>query len=119
MDSGVYQIRHVATGHLYVGSSTELTKRFKAHRRLLEKGTHHSPRLQFSWNKDGPGSFVFELLETCDPGVVFVREQFYFDTLKPVFNAAPISGSRRGVPHSAASKAKLSGAHLDRKRAPE
>lgn len=63
---GIYAIRHVASGKLYVGSSVDVHKRRREHRSALKRGDHANARLQNAWNKYGPGAFVFEILEIVD-----------------------------------------------------
>lgn len=65
-----------------MGSSINLTRRLGRHRLALTKGNHHSPHLQNVWNKYGPDSVEFQVLETL-PGAteaeLIAREQFYID----------------------------------------
>jgi group I intron endonuclease len=65
MEIGVYLIKNEATGKVYVGSSSCLSKRLYEHRRLLRKGQHRNRHLQSAWNLDGEGSFRFEVVSRC------------------------------------------------------
>src|SRR5208337_5409024 len=56
-DSGVYSITNVVTGKRYIGSACNFRSRWKDHRTLLLQEKHHSPKLQNSWRKHGPGAF--------------------------------------------------------------
>lgn len=85
--SGIYQIRCLASGKRYIGSSARIAKRWYEHRRDLSLGDHRSPRLQKAWLKHGENSFVFELIEECAKEVLFEREQFHIDALKPDYNS--------------------------------
>ncbi len=59
----IYKIRNVVNSKFYVGSAIDTRTRFRQHRRLLRKGTHHSKHLQASWNKYGEDAFKFEVVE--------------------------------------------------------
>ena len=61
--AGVYVIRCVPSGEVYIGSSMDVQKRFAGHRSALGRGTHHNRRLQAAWDHYGEDSFEFEVLE--------------------------------------------------------
>jgi group I intron endonuclease len=95
--SAVYQIRNVANGNRYVGSSSDVRARWRAHRRCLNLGKHHAPHLQAAWTKYGPDAFVFEYLETCSPDALFAVEQRYLDANRgSLYNCQPNAGGGRG-----------------------
>ena len=50
---GVYKIENSVNGKYYIGSSNNIYRRWKEHIKLLNKNNHHSPHLQFAWNKYG------------------------------------------------------------------
>jgi group I intron endonuclease len=82
MTTGVYCIRHIENGRLYIGSTTQsFQTRWSVHKCNLEANKHHSVHLQRAWTKYGSKSFVFEVLEECDPALCLVREQYFLDTL--------------------------------------
>jgi group I intron endonuclease len=60
--SGIYQILHVPSGKLYLGSAADIHQRWRVHRGLLRKGSHHSRILQRGWDKYGAQQFVFSIL---------------------------------------------------------
>ncbi len=114
--SGVYAISH-ELGKVYVGSSVCIAYRWSLHRQDLEKGKHHSIRLQRSWNKYGPNSFSWEVLEIVPPerAKLVEREQFHIDRLKSSdpkygFNISPTAGSPLGHKHTAETRARMSAA---------
>lgn len=110
---GIYQIRNLVNGKVYIGSSCEIGKRFCQHKWLLGIGKHHSPYLQNAWNKYGPDAFVFEVLENCSEEDVLKREQWYLDEKKPYdrvngYNNARFAESgAKGRPMSEKNKAIL------------
>lgn len=106
--SGVYVIRHVASGRRYVGSAVNIGKRWKEHLRGLSTGKHHSRFLQRAWDKHGQAAFAFEVALYCDRGNLLMYEQALIDFYKPEFNSAPTAGSQLGFKMSDAAKAKMS-----------
>ena len=59
----IYKIRNVVNGKFYVGSAKDTRVRFRQHRKLLRKGTHHCKHLQAAWSKYGEDVFKFEVVE--------------------------------------------------------
>jgi group I intron endonuclease len=62
---GIYQIRNLLDGKVYIGSSKNIKERFKAHKKSLNLGKHYNIHIQRSWNLCGDCNFVFEILEEC------------------------------------------------------
>ena len=110
--SGVYAITHTASGRQYVGSSVDIAKRWRQHRTTLNCKRHRSRFLERMWHKYGADAFSFTVLEYVpDVTRLLEREQFYLDTLKPVFNTNPQASSRLGAKFSPESLARLSASH--------
>ena len=87
MISGVYQIRNLVDGKLYVGSTNNFVGRKSKHLSDLRRRGHNSSILQQAFNEHGETIFVFEIIEIVDDlNQVRVREQHYLDTLKPQYN---------------------------------
>lgn len=63
---GVYVIRCVANGRMYIGSSTDLATRLSKHFTSLRGGRHENKKLQNHFNKYGEVAFVCDLLESVD-----------------------------------------------------
>jgi group I intron endonuclease len=110
---GIYAIRNLTNGKVYVGSAINIAARWKLHRTNLRGGKHHSKPLQRSWDKYGLGSFVFEVLELCPSDALVKREQHWMDCLRALaaqdgYNVAPNAGSILGIKRSAETRAKLS-----------
>jgi DNA-binding transcriptional regulator YhcF (GntR family) len=73
--AGVYAIRCVPTGQVYVGSSKDVSWRKVVHWARLRNGTHYNLRLQEAWTRHGEEAFVFEVLELLDdPDTARLRE---------------------------------------------
>jgi|SRR6185295_9627991 len=82
-DSGIYGIRNRTTGHVYIGSSADLERRWKQHRSLLNRGVHPTPRLQAAWLAHGEDLFLFVVLELCAAAELRDREQWWLDSVRP------------------------------------
>ncbi len=77
--SGVYQIRCLPTGKIYVGSTVDLRHRWEQHYRELRRGDHHNHHLQNGWDKYGEENFEFVVLElVAEPDLLRV-EQAWLD----------------------------------------
>ena len=115
---GVYEIRHVASGRVYVGSAVDVPMRWHIHRHHLRTGTHHSSRLQAAWSEFGAAAFSFTILEAVpNKKNLLAREQWWIDERNaaylPVgFNCCAFAGSRLGSKHSPETIAKLRAAKL-------
>lgn len=80
---GVYKITCLANNKIYIGSSSNILKRWSNHRYELRHDTHSNRYLQNAWNKYGEDSFKFEVVELCNPSYRFELEQKYLDKLQP------------------------------------
>lgn len=79
---GLYEIRNMATGQVYVGSSLAIQKRFNQHKSELRKGVHENKNLQESWNSWGEDQFKFDVVaETSDASMIRSMEQERLDSL--------------------------------------
>ena len=95
--SGIYRIVNTISGKMYIGSAIVLKRRWYMHRWALGRGRHHCYKLQAAWGKHGPEAFRFEVLEACAPEDLVQREQFYLDTLRPLYNIAVSAGGGSGA----------------------
>lgn len=105
---GVYTIHNIVNHHCYIGSTTDLRKRFDLHRHLLRSGRHHSPHLQAAWNKYGEGSFALLRLALIDDKQQRLAvEQSLLDTLSPEYNVSHVAVSSEGCTRGPETRAKL------------
>lgn len=122
--SGIYCIRNIISGRIYVGSAINIVRRWNQHRCLLRNGKHHARILQRSWNKHGEAAFAFEILETVSEVTELVRvEQNWIDRLGAAsnvsgFNVSPTAGSPLGTKHSIETRAKMSATRKGKKPPP-
>lgn len=65
--------------------------------------------------KYGYSNFSLEILEYCKPSLVLEREQFYIDSLCPIYNILNIAGSRFGSKHTDETKELMRFARLEEK----
>ena len=101
--SGIYRWTNKENGNFYVGSSTNLGRRFRNYfdksclKRELKKG---NSIINNSLLKNGNSNFILEILEYCEPENAISREQHFLDLLKPKYNILPTAGSLLGSKHS-------------------
>ncbi len=78
---GIYKIENQKTGKVYIGQAKNIQKRFREHQRHLKNNSHHSAKLQRSYNKTMDKSiFKFSIVEVVtDANKLDEREQFYID----------------------------------------
>lgn len=106
--TAIYKIENQATGDLYIGSCFDFVERKRRHLRDLRNNTHHSRYLQRAWNKYGESTFSFDILEECEKEDCILKEQYYFEQLKPKYNMCPVAGRSTGYKHSKATLKKIS-----------
>lgn len=123
MTTGIYEIRNKINGHIYIGSSSDIEKRWWRHKGFLKNGNHHSKHLQNAWNKYGEENFVFDIIMFCDEDRLLLEEQKFLDEWKPEYNICKVAGKTTGLKgyykHSQESKIKMSKAKLGKKQSKE
>lgn len=77
--SGIYKIENKTNGKVYIGRSIDIDARWAEHKRNLLNGTHHSKKLQNSYNLHGIESFAFSIIEEVDRDRIVEAEQKYID----------------------------------------
>lgn len=63
---GIYRISCSQDPRSYIGSSNNIERRWKDHKRQLDAGTHKNKKLQLDWDAYGDESFTFNILEETD-----------------------------------------------------
>ena len=67
-ETGVYIIENINTNKCYIGSTiVSFSGRFRDHLGELRRNSHHSKKLQRSFNKHGESAFKFKVIEFCEP----------------------------------------------------
>lgn len=65
--AGVYQIRNLVTGKIYVSSAFSVDGKLNTQRFMLAAGGHVNKALQADWKARQPEDFAFEVLEYLKP----------------------------------------------------
>jgi group I intron endonuclease len=104
----VYKITNTLTGDFYIGSSTNLYKRYYTHVNHMKKGKMSCILLNRAAKKYGEENFSFEILVKCPPEYVLKLEQWFISNLNPKYNVAKIAGSNLGIKRTEEVKLKKS-----------
>jgi len=117
--TGIYGIRHKATGRWYVGQAYDIRKRFKDHRAMASTKTRK--HLYLSLRKYGYTAFAWRILERCEKSELNRQEKFWIKKLNSVepkgFNLT--TGGDRSWEPSPSFRKKLSLANLGRRQSEE
>jgi group I intron endonuclease len=107
---GVYMFFNLINGNYYIGSSINLTRRFRIHLNSVDSVKLPLP---LAINKYGPNNFVFLILQYCERNedICLGLEQHYLDLYKPKYNILKIAGSSQGFKHSPETLAILKNIH--------
>lgn len=108
--AGVYRLSNLTSGKTYIGSSTNLAKRFSSYfsNNFLTRESKRTKSMIYSaLLKYGYSNFKLEVLEYCDSKVLSCKEQEYLDMLRPKYNILKIAGSSLGFRHSPETIAKF------------
>jgi len=97
--NGIYKITNQTNGKIYIGSSSDIQKRWDQHRKSLNNYTHHNYKLQSDWMLHGSENFIFEILEE-DVFNLIEQEEYYirqynFNQLYNVFRDAATTPSTK------------------------
>ena len=74
---GIYQIKNIINGKIYLGSSCNLQRRKADHYFALRHNKHYNLHLQQAWNKYKEENFKFEIIELTED--LETREQIWLD----------------------------------------
>jgi len=108
---GIYRWVNLDTGKSYVGSSRNLSARFRQYFNVnyLEREIkRNNSKIYRSLFKNGYSKFSLNILEYCEIDILIEREQYYIDTLKPEYNILSKAGSLAGFKHSVAARELMS-----------
>lgn len=72
--SGLYRIRNLVNGKVYIGQTKNFQMRWKIHLERLQRGLSGLTLLQNSWTKHGEENFVFEILIELEPWALGAAE---------------------------------------------
>jgi group I intron endonuclease len=96
--SGVYRWKNNITGDCYIGSSIDLSNRLRLYFRydIISDTNKGNSIINSALLKYGYSNFSLEILEYCEKEIVLNREQYFLDTLNPVYNILKVAGSNSG-----------------------
>ena len=124
-DSGIYIIRNLISGKVYIGSAVDIKARWRSHCSTLSGRYHINTHLQRAWSKNGPGAFEFKVLLYCEPVDLIHYEQTMIDDYRKeygrdmLYNIRPLARSNLGLKHTSETKAKMSADRKGRTSSPE
>ena len=115
-DIGIYKITNTANGKVYIGQSTQLSKRLNDHRNALKNNYHSNQHLQNSYNKYGD-VFEIEIIMYCDneEGLDFLERYYisYYDSMNSQKGYNKEDGGSLNKHLSEETKKKMSENHRD------
>lgn len=76
---GIYCIKNIQNGLVYIGSSKNIDQRWSSHKCMLNKNIHFNCHLQNAWNKYNAESFSFVILELCVQEILTEREIYWMN----------------------------------------
>ena len=79
--SGIYQIKNLVNGKMYLGQSVDIRTRWWQHKSQLRLNKHINTYLQNSWNKYGEDNFEFSVIEFCEIDKLDEREIYWINEL--------------------------------------
>lgn len=82
ISSGIYKITNLKNEKIYIGSSSNIERRFIEHKSDLINNRHHSYKMQNDFNiNSNINDFSFEIIEEINGSKqeLFRKEQFYID----------------------------------------
>ncbi len=89
---GVYQVRNLVNGKIFVGSSKNIPARINRHKFELRYGSENVAELQDDYNKYGEDKFIYEIIDELKPKEdteynytedVKVLEELWIEKLQP------------------------------------
>lgn len=85
---GIYKIVNKVTDDFYIGSSRDIKARWHCHKNSNNYKKYPNSKLYNAMFEYGIKNFDFIIVEECSKKDLFSREQYYIDTLKPVYNSS-------------------------------
>jgi hypothetical protein len=91
--AGIFQIRNLRTGRVFLASSMDMRAPFNRHEFMLKMNGHPNAALQADWNALGRKGFALEVLDTVDESVeegaareleLGALEALWFEKLEPM-----------------------------------
>jgi group I intron endonuclease len=88
MITGIYKILNKVNNKVYIGSATDIKKRWRDHKWYLNHNFHHNSHLQSAWNKYGINNFEFSIILECAVDELLIKEKEFmleFNSLSNIY----------------------------------
>ena len=113
LNCGVYQIRNLINGKLYIGSGRDLRQRKSDHFSTLKNQNHKNAHLQNAYNFYGEENFAFEILGYTDIDHLIPVEDMLIKFFRVYdrnfgYNIRKNADNNLGMKHSEATRKKMS-----------
>ena len=83
---GVYKITNTVTGDFYIGSSKNVKQRWASHKCKSVWRNCPNNQMYLDMQEYGKDKFVFEILAEVEVDSLKEMEQYFIETLKPIYN---------------------------------
>lgn len=83
---GVYFIKCIKNGYIYIGSSKNIYSRYRQHYNKLKRNCHFNKELQSDFNKFGEDSFIFRSIKFCNCEDLIFNEGIFSQKIKKLYN---------------------------------
>lgn len=108
---GIYTIKCLSNGKVYVGSAVDLISRKSQHFYRLRKNKHGNSHLQNAYNKYGEQNFIFEIVEIVEKveDLILIEQKSIddFSNENELFNIRKIAKNNLGLKHTKESIVKM------------
>lgn len=125
MTSGIYRITNLVNNKIYIGSGSNIEKRWRRHTSDLNLNRHQNRHLQRAWSLHSNVNFSFKIIEIVrDCSKLIEREQHWIDKTKCYeydigYNLCRFVASTRGVKFSEESRKLISKLRTGKKHTEE
>ena len=110
--AGVYQITNIVNNKKYIGSASNMKRRWQNHKAMLRHDWHYNKHMQNAWNSVGESMFRFEPLLICEYEDALRYEQIMIDKTQPEYNKAiSVTAPFLGRKHTESAKNRIANAH--------
>lgn len=108
---GIYIIKCLSNGKIYVGSAVDLMNRKSQHFYRLRKNKHGNSHLQNAYNKYGEQNFIFEIIKIVEKveDLISIEQKSIddFSNENELFNIRKIAKNNLGLKHTKESIIKM------------
>lgn len=90
--SGVYKITNTITGDFYIGSSNNVKRRWREHKKPSVWKNYPNKQLYQDMQKYGVDKFEFQVIAEAEESFLKEKEQKFIEMLKPTYNNRNANG---------------------------